>query len=435
MRGILSLSAALLACLGCRDGVAPPPAPPPVVDRIDLEPGFCFEGEPVHPGVIDEFSGWLSDGPMISGIYLDGAYNSDRYFHYKVERWGNWVYGVFDAGNAQEGFLRYLHHGRTPGGIHVIEAHQNGGGSGVFQDLIFLRFEHEVVLENGRVRARPLLRRVGGFILGDRDSGTVRLSGSTVFIGPSHHRREPVEIDLSQFDSETSTEEQDVKEKYWAGIRERLRIFPESQKFQKIGWLLWRHMHPPGSDTERAVTWIRIWPVEGIDKVYAAACDWEPEWWGIWVCFKVEDGRIHWVHGGGQDEQSVREIRSIRVPGREGPVIQVIGTTHMGHGDLYFYELVGERLVYRGETFGYDSHKDDTLIEGGALAVNVEDFNLDGHRDLVLTGTVEIYDGWKEESPIRRVPVRKVLIWNQDSAEWIQDKSLRLGWDVYPSRE
>ena len=96
------------------------------------------------------------------------------------------------------GFCGYRHHGRLDNGVHVVEFFDNGGGSGVFTYLFFVRFEiaegFEPDQSSNQIRkySRLLMNMVGWYGLGDRDNGEIKVLSDRVVVGKSRYRAEDV---------------------------------------------------------------------------------------------------------------------------------------------------------------------------------------------------------------------------------------------------
>ncbi|MGC4033117.1 MAG: hypothetical protein QM754_15550 [Tepidisphaeraceae bacterium] len=95
-----------------------------------------------------------------------------------------------------DGYVAYRHLGTTTSGLHVLIVMANGGGSGVFEDVLWVRLVRDVVKEDGTRRDRTMLLKVGSFTLGDRDDGYVRLDGKRLLIGKSKYRPSETVVSL-----------------------------------------------------------------------------------------------------------------------------------------------------------------------------------------------------------------------------------------------
>jgi hypothetical protein len=83
-----------------------------------------------------------------------------------------------------KGYFRYKRLGTLPGGIHVLETWANGGGSGVFMDLLLVKFAVDSEYgDDGARRERLVMVRAGAIGLADRYRGAVTVKGNTVQIG------------------------------------------------------------------------------------------------------------------------------------------------------------------------------------------------------------------------------------------------------------
>jgi hypothetical protein len=146
--------------------------------------GFSLNGKPIHPMSVAPLVGDLADEqPIIAAVDLEGsAQNKSNGEKTTVEG------GTVIARNG-DGFVSYRDLGRTPGGLHVLVVMVNGGGSGVFEDALWVKFVRDTVWEGGKKRNRTMLVRIGQFTLGDRDDGEVKLDGAKLLVGKSRYRQ------------------------------------------------------------------------------------------------------------------------------------------------------------------------------------------------------------------------------------------------------
>ncbi|HEX5137870.1 MAG TPA: hypothetical protein VFY93_12910 [Planctomycetota bacterium] len=158
--------------------------------RVPDEP-YGFSKPPyVHPRIIEDLSTWLSDcGDQVVAINLTDSQNSNRYFGDVLVNENPGEAPFVYARDGTEIF-GYEHVGTTGSGIHVLLTESRGGGTGVFVNLLLVRFEHddgvdadweEGVIRRGRPRL--LIRKLGEIGLGDRWSGSLRVRGDEVFVG------------------------------------------------------------------------------------------------------------------------------------------------------------------------------------------------------------------------------------------------------------
>ena len=187
-------------------------------------------------------------------------------------------------------------------------------------------------------------------------------------------------------------------------------------------------------------------------RAYAIRFDWERNWWGSWGVAGLSDGlEVEWVatvsRDGSQEsgvevtEQSIDSLKTFRLPGLPHPFVEVVGTTHMGHGNLYLYEFVAasRQLSLRLKTFVLDRHENDSLIaNGGVLRRVYRDVNTDGYTDVEIQGCALLRsesDRLNEVRAWKRVNLRKVFLWSPKAACFKEMQSDRQGFaEAYPGR-
>ena len=151
------------------------------------ETRFSFDGEEyVHPRVMKELFGWLSDSraPIVA-VDLEAANSSNRFHgHFAV------------ADNADrmkvrlkgaDGAFGYRHVARTPSGVEIVECHDGSGGSGVFGSVGLFSLEHDRALASAggvlEAHCRSVLKIRGQFPLGDRYVGNVCYRHGVLAVG------------------------------------------------------------------------------------------------------------------------------------------------------------------------------------------------------------------------------------------------------------
>ena len=149
-----------------------------------------YKSEYIHPKIIEDMSGWLSDtGELVVTVNLLDANDSNRYYgEVKVENIENEPYPyVYFEGNDESFGYQYI--GTSESGIHVLYTSNWGGGSGVFKKLMFFTFEedegigedHETSEVTKHVRIN--LKYLGYISLGDRYKGELQLKDGLLKIG------------------------------------------------------------------------------------------------------------------------------------------------------------------------------------------------------------------------------------------------------------
>ena len=179
-----------------------------------LHATYSFRTAPfVHPKIINELVGSRSDsGDQVVAINLLDSQDSNRYFGEiavapqldPTQPSWPWVYSVDGEVNADEtlgelwgrSWYAYRYVGSTPGGLDVVHARHSGGGSGIFNEVVFTRTEMDrgvdypllrevesrTAAARPEVRDRELIRFVGKIPLGDRWLGTVEVVENDVVV-------------------------------------------------------------------------------------------------------------------------------------------------------------------------------------------------------------------------------------------------------------
>jgi hypothetical protein len=151
---------------------------------------FTYAGAPINPLAVKELLGWLSDGdPGPVAIALAGTHKTDRYFgEYEKSKDGRVTIDlrtteINPPADANMGYFEYLHVGRLPNGLHVLDTWDNGGGSGVFEALLLVRFEVNYYYgDDGARHDRVTMIEMGQIPLGDRRQGKIEVQGDAVRI-------------------------------------------------------------------------------------------------------------------------------------------------------------------------------------------------------------------------------------------------------------
>ena len=167
----------------------------------------------MHPKIINDLVGYLSDvGDQVVAINLLDSQDSNRYFGEiavtpqvdPMEPSWPWVYSVDGEENADKTlgelwgrrWYAYRYVGSTQNGLDVLHTRYSGGGSGIFNSVVFIRTEVDQGVDYPLARlgstrkeaARPeihdreLIRFVGKIPLGDRWLGTIEVVGNDVVV-------------------------------------------------------------------------------------------------------------------------------------------------------------------------------------------------------------------------------------------------------------
>ena len=179
-----------------------------------LHATYSFKTAPfVHPKIVNDLVGSLSDsGDQVVAINLLDSQDSNRYFGEvavapqldpATPSWP-WVYSVDGEENDDKTlgelwgrpWYAYRYLGSTQSGLDVVHARYSGGGSGIFNRVVFTRTEMDrgvdypllrevesrTAAARPEVRDRELIRLVGKIPLGDRWLGTVEVVGNDVVV-------------------------------------------------------------------------------------------------------------------------------------------------------------------------------------------------------------------------------------------------------------
>jgi len=179
-----------------------------------LHATYSFKTAPfVHPKIVNDLVGSLSDsGDQVVAINLLDSQDSNRYFGEvavapqldpATPSWP-WVYSVDREENDDKTlgelwgrpWYAYRYLGSTQSGLDVVHARYSGGGSGIFNRVVFTRTEMDrgvdypllrevesrTAAARPEVRDRELIRLVGKIPLGDRWLGTVEVVGNDVVV-------------------------------------------------------------------------------------------------------------------------------------------------------------------------------------------------------------------------------------------------------------
>ena len=177
-----------------------------------LHATYSFRTAPfVHPKIVNDLVGSLSDsGDQGVAINLLDSQDSNCYFGEvavgpqldpATPSWP-WVYSVDGEENDDKTlgewwgrpWYAYRYLGSTQSGLDVVHARYSGGGSGIFNRVVFTRTEMDrgvdypllrevesrTAAARPEVRDRELIRFVGKIPLGDRWLGTVEVVGDVV---------------------------------------------------------------------------------------------------------------------------------------------------------------------------------------------------------------------------------------------------------------
>jgi hypothetical protein len=159
---------------------------------------FRFHSKPIHPLLIKQFEPWISDSrpPITVEVNLTAAWDSNEYSA-DFKTGSNGVVSVHLPDSAT---YAYQHLGILRDDIHVLRTFDSGGGSGLFEALLFVRFRTGTTyLADGINQGQQVFLRVlRRFPLGDRDAAEVELKQDHVVVGKSRYRENPVVLNFGK---------------------------------------------------------------------------------------------------------------------------------------------------------------------------------------------------------------------------------------------
>ena len=155
---------------------------------------FSFMDEEfVHPLIIRELRGWISDAvETITSVDLASANRSNRFFGgFGTRRFDEKL--LVEWKGDQGEFFIYSHIGTSPSGVEMVECFDCGGGSGVFGSVGIFSLELDRALNEDEnrtlfTRNRTILKCLGWITLGDRYDGEISYRDGLLKIGADRSR-------------------------------------------------------------------------------------------------------------------------------------------------------------------------------------------------------------------------------------------------------
>ena len=153
---------------------------------------FSFtEEEFVHPLIVRELHGWISDtDSTIVGVDLESANRSNRFFgdvsvrEPSSDSQGKSVVGWQDSQSS----FHYCHVATTRSAVEIVRCHDWGGGSTVFGTIALFCLEWDRAIESDQgsfsSRDRAVLKILGQFPLANRYEGEIRYANGVLKVGP-----------------------------------------------------------------------------------------------------------------------------------------------------------------------------------------------------------------------------------------------------------
>ena len=177
-------------------GVIPPALADIQQDFKEANEHFSLHGKPIHPGLVQQFMSWLSDPGEPTTISVDvAAEHPNQYDDADVEISNK---NICTKPSKDGDYFCYEWLGKLANGLHVLSIAASGGGSGIFEDLVFVRFDvGDGINLDGNKYKRLLMTVVREYGLGDRDDGRIQVLPDRVIVGKSQSRDKDVAVTFS----------------------------------------------------------------------------------------------------------------------------------------------------------------------------------------------------------------------------------------------
>ena len=104
---------------------------------------FTYKGLRIHPVLVHKFFGWMSDDapPVVVTVDVTAASRAKNEFDPATVKVINKITQAMLSGSADEQeWFGYQYIGGLTNGTQVLETFYGGGGSGIFQDVVLVRF-------------------------------------------------------------------------------------------------------------------------------------------------------------------------------------------------------------------------------------------------------------------------------------------------------
>lgn len=139
---------------------------------------FSFiKPEFINPLIIEDLLGWISDtGDQIVAVNVLSSNSSNRY-HGNIKSIPHNKYPIVMV-QKEHGYFSYQYIGNSFSGIQLLHTWSSGGGTGVFESIIFVTLNEEsaIDIEPRSVKRtnRLVVKKIASLGLGDRYEGEIR---------------------------------------------------------------------------------------------------------------------------------------------------------------------------------------------------------------------------------------------------------------------
>jgi hypothetical protein len=176
---------------------------------------------------------------------------------------------------------------------------------------------------------------------------------------------------------------------------------------------------------------VAILPSKKDRTIVAAYCENDPQWWGHLRVFKHKDDKVEWAAVFPHEylgSDYVVSYQWLSLGMLDNDVLEIIGSTQLGNGSLWLFELNGRELrpllniPVRGRYWNPGSEfavpdSGEASFAGDHLKVEYQKEPISKFESVVLTGTVSIIDMTGKELPSK--PYLQQCTWNENTRIFI----------------
>lgn len=167
----------------------------------------------------------------------------------------------------------------------------------------------------------------------------------------------------------------------------------------------------------------------------------EKDWWENLYLGRCQNGKLTDTIkiDSLPSSQSIYAAKQVTLEGIDKPLIEVFDVTHQGNGYYYLYEITGNKARLIALTRAVDWNFDggymynnkycSAIYKSGTLKPEYADINKDGFTDIILKGTIQVFDS-DDKTILKQYPAKKVLLYNSKKGRFIEDLKLRKGFAI-----
>ena len=146
-----------------------------LIRKLSASKYSFFSSELINPRIIEDLVGWLSDcGDQVVSINVTESNSSNRYQGTITTENCNTGFPIVCSEHS-EGCFSYKYLGCSYSGVHIIQTWSNGGGSGVWCNVVLVTLSQDSSVEYDSKKIdkvdRFVIKLIGSIPLGDRYEG------------------------------------------------------------------------------------------------------------------------------------------------------------------------------------------------------------------------------------------------------------------------